>query len=357
MVSLYKPHMPPKLPELDNILHSGALAYGKWGRKFEKILGDYIGNENVLVVNSYNAAMLVTLTTLDIQAGDEVIASPMSCLASNQPFATQGIKVIWADIDPSTGTLNPDSLASKISKRTKAIFHNHHCGYPGYIDEINAIGKEHGLPVIDDGIEAFGAEYKGKRVGNLGTDITTFSFETVRMPNCISGGAVVFSNKEQFEKAKIIRDYGVNRNGFRDDLGEINPECDIFLPGYGVKISEINSYIGVKQMESIDDLIGHQRSIADKWKDWIKNEYPDCSILSDRLETNPNYWIFGILVLDKRKRIEEMREKGFYASGVHLNNNLYSVFGDKSELPGVSEFYSKFIALPSGWWVNSELIK
>lgn len=357
MVPLYKPHMPSELPELENILHSGALGYGKWGRKFEAMLGDFVGNKYILVVNSYNAAMLVTLTTLGLKAGDEVIASPMSCLASNQPFATQGIKVNWADVDPATGTLDPTSVRSKITKQTKAIFHNHYCGYPGYIDEINTIGKEHGLPVIDDGIEAFGAEYKGKKVGNLGTDITTFSFETVRMPNCISGGAIVFSDKDLFEKASVIRDYGVNRDGFRDDLGEINPDCDIVLPGYGFKLSEVNSYIGVKQMETIGNHIEHQRSVAKQWTAWMSNQPSANTCLSDRGETSPNYWVFGILAADKRKMIVDMRAKGFYASAVHLNNNQYSVFGSQGALPGVNEFYSKFIALPSGWWVEKELIK
>jgi hypothetical protein len=70
----------------------------------------------------------------------------------------------------------------------------------------------------------------------------------------------------------------------------------------------------------------------------------------------PNYWIYGILVPDKREYLKMFREKGFYASGVHLNNNVYSVFGDKKELPGVKKFYNSFLALPSGWWVKTELI-
>ena len=91
MISLFKPYMPEKLPKLDYILHSGALAYGKWGHEFEKRLGEYIYNSQILATNSFNAAYQLAITTLGLQPKDEVIGSPMTCLASNQPFATQHV--------------------------------------------------------------------------------------------------------------------------------------------------------------------------------------------------------------------------------------------------------------------------
>ncbi|MBO9620019.1 MAG: aminotransferase class V-fold PLP-dependent enzyme, partial [Niabella sp.] len=213
MISLYKPYMPEELPELDAILHSGALAYGKWGKEFERQLGAYINTNNVLTANSFNAAMILSLSALGIGPGDEIIASPMSCLASNQPFVTQGAKVIWADIDPQTGTLDPNDVSLRITARTKAIYHNHHCGYSGYIDEINKIAAAHGIFVVDDAIEAFGSEYKGVKIGTptLRSDITVFSFQTVRLPNTIDGGAVVFRDEAIMKKASLIRDLGVDR--------------------------------------------------------------------------------------------------------------------------------------------------
>lgn len=351
MIPLYKPYMPEQLPELDNILHSGALAYGKWGRKFEEELREYIGNSNIAVVNSFNSAMLVTLTTLGIKAGDEIIASPMSCLASNQPFAAMGVKVIWADIDPETGTLNPDSVKQKIASKTKAIFHNHYCGYPGYIDEINEIGTDYGIYVVDDAIEAFGSEYKNRVMGNAGSDATVFSFQPVRLPNTIDGGAISFKDKNLYEKAKRIRDFGIRRDIFRDEYGEISKECDISEPGYGATINEINSYIGCVQIESINELINKQRQNAKVWKSKIENEYPDYRILTHS-HHNPNYWVFGILAPNKTETILHFRSLGFYASGVHLPNNNYSVFGKQAELSGVENFYSKFVALPCGWWTK-----
>lgn len=351
MIPLYKPYMPQNMPELNNILLSGALSYGKWGRLFEEKLQEFVGTPNIAIVNSFNSAMLVTLTTLGIIAGDEVIASPMSCLASNQPFATLGINVIWADIDPETGTLSPEDVEKRITNKTKAIFHNHFCGYVGYIDQINEIGKKHGIYVVDDAIEAFGSEYKGKKIGNNGTDATVYSFQTVRLPNTIDGGAVAFKNSELFEKAKRVRDYGINRKSFRDEIGEISSKCDISEPGYGALQNEINSYIGCVQMEQIESLLNIQQKNAYKWNSFLTENYHELSFIKQE-NSKPNYWVFGLKTNDRRKYINFFRDKGFYASAVHLNNNVYSVFGKGISLLGIKKFQNEFLSIPSGWWVE-----
>jgi dTDP-4-amino-4,6-dideoxygalactose transaminase len=335
---------------IDEILYSGQLNFGKYGQQFEGQLKSFIECEYLLSVNSFNTAMQIILTTLDLKSGDEIIASPVSCLASNQPFAVKGLKIIWADIDPQTGTLCPTDVISKITNNTKAIFHNHFCGYLGDIDAINLIGNKFGIPVIDDGIEAFGSEYKGKKLGNVGTEITVFSFQTVRLPNTIDGGAIVFKDKEKYEKAKLIRDYAIDRNIFRTLDGEINPECDIKLPGYGGLMSELSSYIGTKQMDNIVGLLKLQRNNSVVWRCKllkVNNIIP----LTINAKTNPNCWVFGLLCKNKRDVINDFKEKGFYASSVHINNNIYTVFNNNINLKGVNDFMNRFVAIPCGWWV------
>lgn len=342
--------MPDNLPEIDVILHSGALAYGKWGHIFEKKLGEYIGNSQILATNGFNAAYQVAITTLGLQPDDEVIGSPMTCLASNQPFATQHVKVKWADIEPSTGMLDVEDVRKKLSSHTKAILVNHFCGYVGYVDEILALAKEKSLYVIEDAIEGFGSEYKGKKVGNVGADVTVYSFQTVRLPNIIDGGAVSFKNKELYEKAILVRDYGIDRPRFRDDMKEISPLCDIALPGYGATPSEINSYVGGLQMEVIDELLEKQQQQAHKWDVLMMGQgVKSVSLVAD---TNPNFWVYGVLANNKKEFMEEWRDKDFYASGVHLPNTYYSVFGNQPGLKGVQEFYNKYVALPCGWWME-----
>ncbi len=350
MIPLYKPHM-PKLPELDKILHSGQLAYGTYAKAFERSLEEFIGCESghVLVTSSFNMTIAVVTSLLDIDSHAEVIASPMACLASTQPFASQGIQIRWADVDPRTGTLLPESVIEKITPRTKAIIHNHFCGYPGYIDEINSIGKEYGITIIDDCIEAFGSEYRGKRIGNCGADITIFSFNAVRLPNTIDGGAILIKDAKLVRKAELIRDCGIDRRIFRDDLGEISPMCDITLTGYSATMSDVNGYIGLCQMKDMDDILRRQRKNAMYWDKLLETRLDMEGIKRD--EISPNYWVYGLLVGDKRAVIKEFRNEGWYASGVHINNNIYSIFGQQAPLPGVEKFYKHFVAIPSGWWV------
>jgi perosamine synthetase len=353
MIPIYKPYMPENIgAEINEILYSGQLGYAKYGRKFENQLQDFIGCEYVLSVSSYNTAMLIVLSTLGLKEGDEVIASPVSCLASNQPFVVKQLKVVWADVNPNTGYMCPDDVKSKVTKKTKAIFHNHFCGYLGNIDEINSIGKEFGIPIIDDGIEAFGSRYKGNRIGNLGTDITVFSFQTVRLPNTIDGGAIVFKDIELYKKAFLIRDYGIDRTMFRTSNGEINPDCDIKLEGYAGLMSELNSYIGTLQMYDIENLLAIQKNNAIIWDTNLElnNSVIPLNKIQDSL---PNYWVYGTLCKNKHEAIRDFKEKGFYATGVHINNNIYSVFNNKSFLKGVNEFINHFVAIPCGWWIKN----
>ena len=350
MIPLYKPYM-PELPEIQEILHSGAIAYGDYTRRFEERLKEYYCTPYLIVTTNFHLAISVALTTLGIKPGNEIIASPMACLASTQPYLAYGLRIRWVDIDAETGTLSPESVENRITKNTKAIIHNHFCGYPGYIDEINTIGRKHGIPIIDDGIECFGSEYHGKKIGDCGTDITIFSLTAVRFCNCIDGGIVIFKDKDLYEKSLLVRDCGIDRAHFRDDLGEINPNCDISLIGYSATMSNVNGYIGIKQMDIIEDILTKHRVQADKWR--RKLELQSKMIPMNREKSNPNYWVFGILTDDKVETIKHFRNMGYYASGVHIRNDIYSVFGkQQTALSGVEKFYNSFVALPCGWWME-----
>jgi dTDP-4-amino-4,6-dideoxygalactose transaminase len=358
MIPLFKPFMPPNLDdELKQLLNSGNLSFGTYGLEFERELKKHIGNKYLLIVNSYNIAMQIVLTTIGLNSGDEILASPISCLASNQPFVTKGLRVKWVDVNPSTGLMCTIDLQRKISKNTKAIFHNHFCGYVGQIDEVNKIAFENNLIVVDDSIEAFGSSYKNNLIGNVGTDYTIFSFHSVRLPNTIDGAAITFKKYEDYKKALLIRDYGIDRSNFRDEDGEININCDINTEGFGGLMSEPNSMIGLRQMKYIDDLIQKQRFNAKAWEKVISIFDTNIKTLSINTDTCPNYWVYGIKTENKKQLLSTFKEYGLKASSVHINNNIYSIFGKQDKLNGVDEFMSKFLAIPSGWWFDLNKFK
>ncbi len=349
MVPLFKPFV-PDIPRIDEIIKAGKLTYGDETIKFEKKLMEYFDTKYVLVTSTYQMAIYTALSTLGLNNGDDVIMSPMSCLVSTQPYQSFGLNVCWADIDPNRGTLNPKDVEKRITDGTKLIVHNHFCGYPGYIDEINMLGKKYNIPVIDDGIECFGAKYKGKKIGSCGTDVTIFSLGAVRFCNCIDGGVIIFKEKKLYDKALLIRDSGIDRRIFRDELGEISSSCDISLVGYNAMMSNVNGYLGACQMDFVDSILKKHYLQSKKWNEYFKGQNIKPIFCED---CEPNYWVYGILTDNKKDTISFFREMGFYASGVHMRNDIYSVFGNKKiNLPGVEKFYNSFVALPCGWWME-----
>ncbi|RYE58223.1 MAG: aminotransferase DegT [Sphingobacteriales bacterium] len=353
MLPLFKVFTPTSLniSTINEIIQSGNLSFSRYGRQFENSLREYVGNKYILTTSNNNYAMLIAFAAIGLVAGDEVIASPMACLASNQPILNFQAKVVWADVDPLTGTLDPLDVRKKITPKTKAILHYHWGGFPGYIDEINEIGLEYGIQVIDDAIEAFGSEYKNNKLGNTNTPITCFSFQAVRLPNTVDGGAIAFKSEDLYNKAKLIRDFGIDRSTFRDRHGEISARSDINLFGYNAMMSELNSFLGIEQMKQVDQLITAQRNNARFWDNHFTQSGD--RLINKRSEVLPNYWIYSALVEYRIERMHQLRKEGYYCSSVHLRNDLYSVFGKRStELKGTDEFAHKQISVPSGWWAT-----
>jgi perosamine synthetase len=356
MTPLYKVYMPDELTGgIEKILYSGNLSFGQCAKEFEEKLRTYIGNNLLFTTSSNNYALLIAFNVIGLKNGDEVIASPMSCLASNQPVASLGGKIVWADIDPSICAIDPNDVKRKITSRTKAILLYHWCGYPGYIDEINEIGREFGIPVIEDAIESFGSEYKEKKIGNTGSDITCFSFQPVRLPTSLDGGALSFRNKELFDKAILMRDYGINRTKFRDEMGEISTAGDIHQTGYNAMMNEVSAYIGFKQMASVEELLLIQKKNGFAYNQQCEEK--EIKYLKTIASSKPNYWVYTLFDNNPSERIKAYRENGIYASKVHLSNDYYSVFSKMDpKLVGVREFEKHAFSIPSGWWVATPKI-
>ncbi len=231
----------------------------------------------------------------------------MSCLASTQPILTNKLKIKWVDIDPATGTLNPEEVVKNISSKTKAILHYHWCGYPGYIDEINAVAREYGLYVVEDATESFGAKYKDKFIGNSGSDIVCFNFGPVRLPNTIDGGALSFNSEDLYNKAILMRDYGIERSKFRDDNGEISPSCDIKNRGYGAMMNEISGYVGLRQLVYLSELLSKQLDNGMKYKGFF-DSIDSIRMLDKREEISPSYWVYSILITERDTVFKRLRE-------------------------------------------------
>ena len=138
-----------------------------------------MGNENLLAVQSGTAALHLALLQLGVGSGDEVISTPMTSEPTNTTIAITGAKVVWADVDPDTGLLDPKSVREKITERTKAIMLVHYAGMVCNMDEFNLLSKETGIPIIEDAAHSLGAKYNGKVIGS-NSRFTCFSFQAIK---------------------------------------------------------------------------------------------------------------------------------------------------------------------------------
>lgn len=357
MIPLYKVFMPNDIEVgLSDVVKSQSLAYGYHSIDFENKVKKFIGNKNFISVSGNS--ILFALQVLGIKSGDEVIMSPMSCLISSQPVALIGAKVVWCDIDPNTGTLNPDFLISLISKRTKAVIHYHWGGNPGYINEINQIAHSFGIPVIEDALESFGAEYSGKMIGNHNSDIVCFSFTPVRIPNVIDGGGLTFSSEDLYKKAIRMRDLGIDRASFRDQYGELSEDTDVSIAGNSLLLNNVSGFIGSMQMDHIELLLNQHRANAELWQALIADTSKIKPLSLTSQTSNPSYWVFTLLAENRNDLFKLFRDNGFAASKMHIRNDIYSVFGTKNlPLKGVEAFSNRQLNIPCGWWVDNSDIK
>lgn len=355
MIPLFKPYMPSSIwddSEFKELLYSGKLINGRYKMLFRDELSRFVGNKNIVLCASFFDAQSIVIRVLNLKPEDEVIVSPLACLRSTVVYKLYGINVVWADIDPMTGTLDPSDVERKITKRTKAIIHNQHLGYTGYIDEINAIGEKYDVSVIDDCLDGIGGSYKGNAIGNCGTDLTIASFDPVRLPNTISGACIITKDTVLYERCRFASDLYIDRKKFRLEDGRINPDCDIAEAGVSSPFSELNAFIGVRQMADLEILLSKRSKNAAYWDAFFENNtHLKCIPLKNR-DAVANYWVYGFKADKKDEVFSHCHNKGFEVSDIHFPNHRYSVFNNKPFLSGVEEFYRTFLAVPCGWWVE-----
>ena len=350
MIPLYKPFM-PNLPEIDTVLNSGQLAYGKYGKLLEAKLSDFIGNPYSLVTNNYSNAILLALLTLGIKKGDKLVISPLICLATSQPIAAMGVELVFCDVNLSNGGLDAELLREILStQEISCVVVTHYAGIVADIDGLSKLCKEYNVPVIEDGSDAFGSKYKDSFIGNTGFDVTVFSFSAVRNPNLIDAGGITFVREELYNRAYLIRDAGINRKTFRNSLGEIDLSSDIYLPGISATLDELRSYIGIKQFEVLDDLIKIGQSNL-KHVHKLIERFNEIEVILD-LDNISNGWIIPIKSAKKTKIIKELKNLGVLSSGVHGNISYYSIYGNKLIMTNAVKFLESFLAIPSGWWIE-----
>ena len=258
---------------------------------FEKDLESYLGDGvNVAALSAGTAALHLGLILLDVQPGDEVICQSMTFSASANPIAYLGATPVFVDSEPETWNMSPEFLAAAIEdrlakgKKVKAIIPVHLYGMPVNMEEISAIAKAYGIPVLEDAAEALGSSINGKMCGTFG-DISALSFNGNKIITTSGGGALVAHDAAIVEKSRFLSTQA------RDQA----PHYEHSHIGYNYRMSNICAGIGRGQMEVLQQRVERRRAIYD----WYRQEMegmPGSSFVADPEGYYSNRWLTTILI-------------------------------------------------------------
>ena len=339
---------------VEKTLGSGYLAEGEKVQEFTKQIENYIGNNNVVCMNSCTTALTIAYRLSGVVPGSEVISTPLTSICTNAPLLGLGAKIVWADCDPKTGMVDPNHIESLINANTKALVVLHKDGDLADLDSLYKLTQKHKIKLIEDAAHAFGAEYDGKKIGNHG-DFVCFSFQAIKHITSGDGGALVCKSYNHYKKAQELKWLGINKF---DNPG-VNPwTIDIKDWGYKGNMNDISATIGLEQMKHVDNVIEkfHNNGLLyDKLLKSVKN----IELIPRREIDKPIFWTYCFLADRRDDLIKLLNDNGIEAGVVHPRNDNYSVLSDfKKPLPGLDYFATREINLPCGWWINeNDIIK
>lgn len=230
------------------VLDSGMLVQGPRVALLEERFAQLCGVKHAIATSNGTTALHVALLAHGIGAGDEVITSPFTFVASANSIVFAGAKPVFVDIVPETFNINPDLIEAAITPRTKAIMPVHLFGYPCDMTAILAIAERHGLAVIEDSAQAVGADYHGRMTGSFGTGC--FSLYATKNIQSGEGGIITTDDDKIADTCKLLRAHGMRRRYYHDILG------------FNFRMSDLHAAIGVAQLDRVEQFTAQRRANA-----------------------------------------------------------------------------------------------
>lgn len=334
-IPLFKVFMHSDTAILDEVLRSGYIGEGKAAERFENEFSGYVAR-NVRLVNSCTSALDLALHMIGIRPGDEVISTPITCTATNSPVVNRYAQLIWADVHPKTGLIDPYDVARKITPKTKAIIGVNWGGFmPDY-----AHLKSFGIPVIEDA--AHGPFYTAKERG----DYIAWSFQAIKFLTTGDGGALYSPDSN---RARLLRWYGLDRESSAD----FRCAQDITEVGYKYHMNNINAAIGLANLPHINNLVAAHNANAAFYDRFINNG----EVIKPVYTRDNPFWLYTILVSRRDNFIKYMKGHGIDCSQVHARNDKHTAFranAGNPALPGTDAFDAHQVSIPVGWWLDAE---
>lgn len=356
-ISLFKVFMSKELDSVTEVLKSGYITQGSKVEEFENQLKDYFNYPYILTLNSATSGLTLALRLLNLEAGDYVLATPLTCMATNEPILANGSKIKWVDVNPKTCNMDIEDLKSKIDDSTKAVVFVHWGGGCMNLDDIEDIklyAKENydiDLRVIEDCAHAFGSKYDEKYLGTHGNNIAVYSTQAIKQLTTVDGGLIFLPNEELYNRAKLLRWFGINREQ-RSGGGDFRMEPDVVEWGYKFHMNDVNATIGLANLPHVAMNNTIVKSNVNYYRKSLAN-LPKITLLDNPPKSEPANWLFTILVENREDFMKMMKARDIMVSAVHKRNDINTCFAEfRVDLPSLDYVSERMVCIPCGWWVT-----
>ena len=347
MIPLAKPEIGAREEELVlEVLRSGQLSLGPMLERFEREFAAWLGVDDAVAVSSGTAALHLGVRANGWGAGEEVVTSPLSFVASANCLLYEGARPVFCDVDPETLNLDPAATAAAVGEHTVGILPVHIFGYPAAMPELEALAEKQGLGILEDACEALGAvDSEGKRVGARG-NLATFAFYANKQLATGEGGMVAPPDPEVAERLRS------ERNQARaPDMGWL----DHGGLGFNYRLSDVAAALGVAQLEKLDSMLAARERVASLYAEGLAALGFDDLVLPGPGHTPARRsWFVYVVQLpedvDRDAAIRDLGERGIaskpYLPCIHLFPHLRELGYREGQFPVAEAASARSLALP-----------
>lgn len=356
-----------KLDEKDieavvNILKNGPITQGQTVEDFGQALADFAGAKYGVAVSNGTAALHISVASLGIGPGDEVITTPMTFCATSNAVLYQGAEVKFVDIDKNTLNIDPGLIEAKITARTKAIIPVDFRGHPANLPEIREIANKHNLKIIEDGSHSIGSKYVHNGSEHycgdgIHADLCTYSFHPVKHITTGEGGAVLTNDPELYRQVFLLRKHGIDRREemFSEDERIGTWFYDMESLGFNYRITDFQAALGISQLAKMERIKTRRREIVDYYNEHLSGieelilPYEDENVDSNfhlyilQVKENPGFDRYDLFTYFQSKNYQPM----VHYIPVHLLGYYRKRYGYKrGDFPVSEKFYDRALSIP-----------
>jgi dTDP-4-amino-4,6-dideoxygalactose transaminase/nucleoside-diphosphate-sugar epimerase len=343
--------------EVLDSMRSGWMTTGPKTKKFEQALAEYAGAKHAIAVNSCTAALHISLAALGVGAHDEVITTAITFPATANVIVHLGGKPVLVDVDPTTLNIDPRAVEAAITPRTRAIVPVHMAGQPVDMDAIYDIAARHKLAVVEDAAHGIGAEYRGRRIGNLsGSLAACYSFYPIKNMTTIEGGAVLTNDDDFAELCRLYSLHGISKDAWKRYSNAGYQHWDTLLAGFKYNMTDIQSAVGIHQLNKLDGFLETRERYANIYRDAFA-DVSEIEMLRRTDDVRIAWHLFVILLrldqlsIDRDGFIEALRQEGIgtgiHFRSLHIQPYYRDTFGyTREDLPNAAAVSDRLLSLP-----------